>query len=194
MRQYVVVPRKSEDDIEKYEEGSTNVVEFKALDYQGKYIHNIAELHIIFGANAVEGLGNELLRCYISGEKINGIHLQSSYENNIFEGMGICVSPKSPDIVFMEKDLDMNDLVKETTEIQEKLYKLFDANKILEDEKYDLKNFVVNDKISYGRLELSSYSVIKLTKDKCKILNKSVNDIEGFEIKTIELMSKLNIN
>ncbi|MFR7592404.1 MAG: hypothetical protein ACLUVC_13255 [Longibaculum sp.] len=191
MKKYVVVPRKSEDDIEKYEEGSTNVVEFKALDYQGHYIYNMAELHIVFGANAVEGLGNELLRSYISGKKLNGIHLQSSYENYIFEDMGICVSPKSPDIVLMEKDLDMNDLIKETTKIQEKLYKLFDENKILEDEKYDLKNFIINEKILYGRLELLSYSVIKLNKDKCKILNKSINDTEGFEISTIELISKL---
>lgn len=160
MRQYVVVPRKSEDDIEKYEEGSTNVVEFKALDYQGNYIHNMAELHIVFGADAVEGLGNELLRCYISGEKINGIHLQSSYENYIFEGMGICVSPKSPDIVFMEKDLDINDLIKKTIEIQEALHKLFDVTKILGNEKYDLKNFIINEKILYCRLELLSYSVL----------------------------------
>lgn len=141
MKEYVVKLRKSENEIEKYEDSSTNVVELKALDYQGHYIHNMAELHIFFGANAVEGLGNELLRCYISGKKLNGLHLQRSYENYIFEGMGICVSPKSPDIVFMEKDLDMNDLLKEAAEIQEELYNLFDGNKILEDEKYDLKNF-----------------------------------------------------
>lgn len=69
MKQYVVVPRKNEDDIEKYEEGSTNVVEFRALDYKGNIVHNIAELQISFGANAVEGFGNELLRSYISGKK-----------------------------------------------------------------------------------------------------------------------------
>lgn len=68
--QYIVVSRKSEDDIEDYETGNTNVIEFKALDYQGNYIYNMAELHIVFGANAVEGLGNELLRCYISGKKL----------------------------------------------------------------------------------------------------------------------------
>lgn len=69
MKEYIVVPRKSEDDIEKYEEGYTNVVEFRALDYKGNIVHNIAELQIFFGANAVEGFGNELLRSYITGKK-----------------------------------------------------------------------------------------------------------------------------
>lgn len=48
MKEYIVVPRKSEDDIEKYEEGYTNVVEFRALDYKGNIVHNIAELQIFF--------------------------------------------------------------------------------------------------------------------------------------------------
>lgn len=110
-----------------------------------------------FGANAVEGFGNELLRSYITGKKIYGVHLQKSDENYIFEEMGICILPKSPDVVFTELELN------------------------------------INDKIPYGQLELSSYSVIKLTNNKCKILNKTLGDRDGFEIRTIELMSKLNI-
>lgn len=191
MKQYVVVPRKNEDDIEKYEEGSTNVVEFRALDYKGNIVHNIAELQISFGANAVEGFGNELLRSYISGKKIYGVHLQKSDENYIFGGMGICISPKSPDVVFTELELDINDLIKEKIETEEKLKKLFDVNKISEEDKQDLKNFIINDKIPYGQLELSSYSVIKLTNNKCKILNKTIDDHDGFEISIIELISKI---
>lgn len=193
MKQYVVVPRKNEDIVEKYEEGTTNVIEFKALDFQGNYIYNMAELHIIFGANAVEGLGNELLRSYISGNKMNGIHLQRSNEKYIFEGMGICVSPKSPDIVFMESDLDINDLIKDDLQLQVRLKKLFDINKITENDKYELKAFLTNSKIVYGRLELSFYSIIKLTNDKCKILNKSLTDFEGFEISIKELLYGLNL-
>lgn len=193
MKQYVVVPRKNEDIVEKYEEGATNVIEFKALDFQGNYIYNMAELHIIFGANAVEGLGNELLRSYISGNKMNGIHLQRSNEKYIFEGMGICVSPKSPDIVFMESDLDINDLIKDDLQLQVKLKELFDKNKITENDKCELKAFLTNFKITYGRLELSFYSIIKLTNDKCKILNKSLTDFEGFEISIKELLYELNM-
>ncbi len=193
MKQYVVVPRKNEDIVEKYEEGTTNVIEFKALDFQGNYIYNMAELHIIFGTNAVEGLGNELLRSYISGNKMNGIHLQRSNEKYIFEGMGICVSPKNPDIVFMESDLDINDLIKDNLQLQVKLKKLFDINKITENDKYELKAFLTNSKITYGRLELSFYSIIKLTNDKCKILNKSLADFEGFEISIKELLYELHM-
>ena len=192
MKEYIVKLRENEDKIEKYETGSTNVIEFRALDYQGNIMHNIAELQILFGNNAVEGLGNELLRAYISGKKINGVHLQKANENYIFEGMGICISPKSPDVVFTEVELDINDLVKEKIETEEKLYKLFDKNIILEDDKYNLINFISNNQIAYGRLELSSYSIIKLSNTKCKILNKSLGDLEGFEISINELISKLN--
>lgn len=107
--------------------------------------------------------------------------------------MGICISPKSPDVVFTELELNINDLIKEKIETEEKSKKLFDINKISEEDKHDLKNFIINDKIPYGQLELSSYSVIKLTNNKCKILNKTLGDRDGFEIRTIELMSKLNI-
>lgn len=193
MKEYIVKFRENEDKIENYEEGSTNVIEFRALDYQGHIIYNIAELQILFGNNAVEGLGSELLRSYMSGKKINGLHLQKSNKNYIFEGMGICISPKSPDIVLTEVELDINNLVNEKVETEEKLYKLFDQNKISEDDKYNLKNFIINNQILYGRLELSLYSIIKLSNSKCKILNKSLNDFEGFEISIIELMSKLNI-
>lgn len=192
MKQYVVVPRKNEDYIEKYEEGYTNVIEFKALDYQGNYIHNMAELQITFGANAVEGLGNELLRSHISGEKIMGLHLQrSNDENYIYEGMGICISPKSPDIVFTEIDLDIKDLIRVNLESQTKLKELFNITKITEDDKCELKAFITNQRIVYGRLELSAYTVIKLSINKCKILNKIIDDHDGFEISTVELISKI---
>lgn len=105
--------------------------------------------------------------------------------------MGICISPKSPDVVFTELELDINDLIKEKIETEEKLKKLFDVNKISEEDKQDLKNFIINDKIPYGQLELSSYSVIKLTNNKCKILNKTIDDHDGFEISIIELISKI---
>lgn len=100
---------------------------------------------------------------------------------------------KSPDVVFTEVELDINDLEKEKVETEEKLYKLFDVNKISEDDKYNLKNFIINNQILYGRLELSLYSVIKLSNKKCKILNKSLGNLEGFEISITELVSKLNI-
>lgn len=193
MNEYIVNLRENEDKIEKYEEGSTNAIEFRALDFQGNIIHNIAELQILFGENAVEGLGNELLRSYISGKKINGRHLQKSNEKYIFEDMGVCISPKSPDIVFTEVELDINNLVKEKVEIEEQSRKLFDKNKISENDKYDLRNFIINDKILYGRLELSSYSVIKLTNDKCRIFNKFLGDPEGFEMSITELMSEISI-
>lgn len=193
MNEYIVKLRENEDKIEKYEEGSTNVIEFRALDFQGNIIHNIAELQILFGENAVEGLGNELLRSYISGKKINGRHLQKSNEKYIFEDMGLCISPKSSDIVFTEVELDINNLVKEKVEIEEQSRKLFDKNKISENDKYDLRNFIINNKILYGRLELSSYSVIKLTNDKCRIFNKFLGDPEGFEMSITELMSEISI-
>ena len=192
MNEYIVKLRENEDKIEKYEEGSTNVIEFRALDFQGNIIHNIAELQILFGENAVEGLGNELLRSYISGKKINGRHLQKSNEKYIFEDMGLCISPKSSDIVFTEVELDINNLVKEKVEIEEQSRKLFDKNKISENDKYDLRNFIINNKILYGRLELSSYSVIKLTNDKCRIFNKFLGDPEGFEMSITELMSEIS--
>lgn len=108
--------------------------------------------------------------------------------------MGICVLPKSPDIVFMEKDLDINNLIKSNLESQANHKELFDIMQITENDKYELITFITNSRIVYGRLELSLYTVIKLSIKKCRILNKKINDCEGFEIDTEDLLSKLKLN
>lgn len=61
--------------------------------------------------------------------------------------MGICVSPKSPDIVFMEKDLDINNLIKSNLESQANHRELFDIMQIKENDKYELITFMTNSRI-----------------------------------------------
>lgn len=188
MKEYIVRPRENIDFIEKYEEDGTNVVQIKFLDYQGKILHNIAQCIVYFGDSAIEGLGVEALRRVINKECFYWEHLLTSNDDFIYEELGVCLSPDTPEMVFMQKDLNINKLVKEESLIEKQLKKQFDFKIITEQETKEIKSLISNQNLVYGRLEFKHYAVIKINHRKCKIINKDIKDDHGFEIEMVEFL------